>query len=145
MADENERPRIYVVVKGIVMNGNRTLLVCRNDYLTPEGLDWWEFPGGTLEFGETPEQTLVREMREETGLDVVPGRLLYVWSAQRPKNCQVIIITYLCECEDVSRVQVSDEHAGYMWADVPQMKEKLGQDLIKARDANDEWNACKSQ
>ena len=41
MADENERPRIYVVVKGIVMNGNRTLLVCRNDYLTPEGLDWW--------------------------------------------------------------------------------------------------------
>ena len=127
MADENERPRIYVVVKGIVMNGNRTLLVCRNDYLTPEGLDWWEFPG------------------EETGLDVVPGRLLYVWSAQRPKNCQVIIITYLCECEDVSRVQVSDEHAGYMWADVPQMKEKLAKDIIKALDANDAWNAFKSE
>jgi len=42
-------------------------------------------------------------------------------------------------------VQVSDEHAGYMWADVPQMKEKLAKDIIKALDANDAWNAFKSE
>ena len=38
----------------------------------------WSLPGGTLEFGESLETCLIREMREETGLDVAIERLLYV-------------------------------------------------------------------
>jgi len=38
----------------------------------------WSLPGGKLEDGETIAEALVREMKEETGLDVEPGRLLYV-------------------------------------------------------------------
>jgi mutator protein MutT len=38
----------------------------------------WSLPGGTLELGETLEDCIVREMKEETRLDVVIDRLLYV-------------------------------------------------------------------
>ncbi len=39
--------------------------------------EYWTLPGGGIEPGETPEQTAVREVKEETGLDVTMGNLLF--------------------------------------------------------------------
>ncbi|MEV4156922.1 NUDIX hydrolase [Nocardia salmonicida] len=51
---------------------NRVLLV------EPTYKDYWEIPGGVVENGESPYTAVVREIREELGLDVSPGRLLVV-------------------------------------------------------------------
>jgi ADP-ribose pyrophosphatase YjhB (NUDIX family) len=64
-----------VRVTGIVIEDGRLLLLNQD---TPGTGRSWSLPGGKLEDGETLAGALVREMREETGLDVEPGRLLYV-------------------------------------------------------------------
>ncbi|SMP42156.1 8-oxo-dGTP diphosphatase MutT [Desulfonatronum lacustre] len=61
------------VVAGIVWHGDRYLAVRR-----PEGkhmAGYWEFPGGKIEAGETPDQALARELREELGICVADSRL----------------------------------------------------------------------
>jgi ADP-ribose pyrophosphatase YjhB (NUDIX family) len=62
-------------VTGIVIEDGRLLLLNQD---TPNTGRSWSLPGGKLEDGETLAETLVRELKEETGLDVEPGRLLYV-------------------------------------------------------------------
>jgi ADP-ribose pyrophosphatase YjhB (NUDIX family) len=70
-------------VTGIVVENGRLLLLNQD---TDSGRSW-SLPGGKLENGETLARALVREMKEETGLDVEPGRLLYVCDHCQPRSC----------------------------------------------------------
>ncbi|MQA88434.1 MAG: NUDIX domain-containing protein [Streptosporangiales bacterium] len=58
----------------VVRDRDGRLLLIRRGH--PPGLGLWSLPGGRTEPGETDEQAVVREVREETGLDVVVGELV---------------------------------------------------------------------
>jgi 8-oxo-dGTP diphosphatase len=66
--------RTVPCVGAVVHDAEGRLLLIRRGHDPHAGL--WSVPGGRIEAGESPEQALVREVREETGLDVVPGRLV---------------------------------------------------------------------
>lgn len=55
----------------------------------------WEFPGGKIEPGETPEQALVREFQEELGITIVPGRALCEIN-HTYDHASVCLLPYLC-------------------------------------------------
>lgn len=106
--------RFAVVVKGIVLCAERALIIQRspNDSI---GANGWEFPGGKLEFGEMPHQALVREIREETGLDATIGDIQFVSSFFTSAARQVILLSYACTAIS-NAVVLSQEHIAFRWA-----------------------------
>ena len=56
------------VIAAIIRNNNKTLIARRRPNKHLGG--YWEFPGGKIENGETPEECLVREIKEELGVSI---------------------------------------------------------------------------
>ena len=78
----------------------------------------WDFPKGNIELGETPEQTALREIKEETGLDVelIPGfkeeiEYFYYREGRRTRKK---VIYFLAKAHNKD-VKISWEHKGYVW------------------------------
>jgi len=67
MTAEN-KPVVLVVAVALIDADGRVLIAKRPEGKTLAGR--WEFPGGKVAAGETPEATLIRELKEELGIDV---------------------------------------------------------------------------
>ncbi len=94
---------------------NRVLLALRTDR------NWWNLPGGSLNAGEAPWEGVVREVREETGLDVAVQRLLGVYS-KIDKNDLVLSF----ECQVLGgELTLNDEAADLKYFAVNELPEKL--------------------
>ena len=61
------------VVAAVIRRGDEIFATQRG---YGEFKDWWEFPGGKMEPGESPQQALVREIREELDAEISVGKLI---------------------------------------------------------------------
>lgn len=61
------------VVAGVIKDGERVFATQRG---YGDFKDFWEFPGGKIELGETPQQALARELKEELAIDVSVGEFI---------------------------------------------------------------------
>jgi 8-oxo-dGTP diphosphatase len=66
--------RVIPCVGAVIKDGDGRLLLIRRGHEPGKGL--WSIPGGRIEAGESDEEALIREVSEETGLIVTPGRLI---------------------------------------------------------------------
>lgn len=89
-----------LVVAGVLQRNGRIMA-----YQRPEGkllAGKWEFPGGKLEEGESPEQALERELMEELGVHVRVGKVLDVLrSAGGEKD--ILLMFYACQTDEEPR------------------------------------------
>ncbi len=74
---------VLLIASALIRQGTDVLLVRQRQRGTQQ--DYWSLPGGVVDPGELLSEAMVREVREESGLEVVdPGRLLYVVQHEKP-------------------------------------------------------------
>lgn len=104
-------PRKLVVAGLIIGEDGRILITQRRaDQALPLQ---WEFPGGKVEPGESPEAALVRELREEIGVTVAVGRIWDVLFHAYP-TFDLVMLVYACRITDGEPRAV--EVADLVWA-----------------------------
>ncbi len=103
---------IEVVAAIIVRNGH--VFATQRGY--GEWKDWWEFPGGKMESGESPKEALVREIREELDAEIEVGRLLETVEWDYPAF-HLTMHCFLCSMKSESMHLNEHEDAVWLSAD----------------------------
>jgi len=113
---ESARKQLLVVIALIRNEQGKILLQKRLDDLIPDADGKWEFPGGRIDFGESPEETLIRECREEIGCEIKVIKLLpliqsRVWRTSVGGEIQAIVLCYEAEIVE-GQARPSDKKVG---------------------------------
>lgn len=121
-------PKMVVAAKGIVEYEGKLLIVKRAEDDEVDG-GAWELPGGKIDFGEEPEAALIREIREEAGVGVTVGGIMYASSFLSDPARQVIILAYRCTA-DGEAVTLSFEHSDYRWVNPGELGDYLPEKIM---------------
>lgn len=108
-----KRPIVLVAAAALVDPDNRVLICRRPEGKSMAGL--WEFPGGKVEDGETPEAALVRELKEELSITVCESCLSpFTFASHTYETFHLLMPLFLCRKWEGDIVPV--EHPEIAWA-----------------------------
>lgn len=108
---------IMPVANAILKNGDN-ILILKRSAKSKYAPGFWQLPGGRLEFGETPMQALIREVKEEMGCVFIPtnGKVVCVGSQIiELKGDKFQLLTLVYEGSINGKVTISDEHSESKW------------------------------
>jgi 8-oxo-dGTP diphosphatase len=120
-------PRLFVATKAFINLGGKILLLREsNQYSEGTNAGFFDVVGGRIAPGERYDQSLLREIKEETGLKVEIGKPFFV-SEWRPavngEQWQVVGIFFECFAKS-EQVLLGDDHNEYKWIDPKNFKEE---------------------
>ena len=113
----------------VLVKDNKVLLV---QQIKESAKDLWSYPGGRVEEGETLEQAVVREVKEELGVELYNSTLFRTYRITTPIG-QLEINTFTGSIEDQEIILKEDELSAYAWYSLDQlmgMSNQLRSDIV---------------
>jgi 8-oxo-dGTP diphosphatase len=107
------------VVAAVIQHQNKILAVQRGPAKYAYISEKWEFPGGKMEAGETEEQTIIREIREELDMQIAVNAKLLTVEHTYP-DFHLTMHTYLCETEQCEPTLT--EHIDFKWLSLAELE-----------------------
>ncbi|MFH1582947.1 MAG: NUDIX hydrolase [Candidatus Falkowbacteria bacterium] len=110
-------PRVHCAAKAIIIDKNKFLVLkyAKGDFSI------WDLPGGGIKYGESPDQALIREVKEKTKLDIKINKILGVfWFFYHINNDQRVCLTYQCKITSNNKIDIlnnTDEESNEKFAD----------------------------
>ena len=125
--------------KALITNSNSEILLLKRLNKNVEDGFYWDFPGGLLEEGEVPQDSLKREVEEETGINNLKVNNFFYAVISDPKvnlnNANRIIFIYTCSPVSNQNIRISEEHVEYGWfspsTTAKYLVKRYGRDLAK--------------
>lgn len=118
-----------LAVDGAVLEKGKLLLVKR---AIEPFRDYWVLPGGHVEYGETVEKAIKREMKEELGVNVKIEGLLGVYSdPKRDPRCHTVSVTFLLKKER-GQIRLNGEASEFRFFKLDEVPSNIGFDHKKA-------------
>lgn len=104
------------IIVHVLIKSNKGYLLTKRSKLELTYLEYWDIPGGLVDYGELPRQALIRETLEEVGLNIIPTKIIHEDSNyDKEKDMIFIRLVYLCELkssiDDI--VLQEEEHTEY--------------------------------
>lgn len=103
-----------IIVHALIKTEKGYLVTKRSkEEVSPE---FWDIPGGLSEYGELPKEALIREVKEEVGLEIVPTKVIHEDSnLDKEKDLIFIRLVYLCELKsNINEIILQEEeHSEY--------------------------------
>jgi ADP-ribose pyrophosphatase YjhB (NUDIX family) len=127
----NNNSNIEVITRAVIISDGK-LVVCK-----AKGKDWYFLPGGHVEFGELAKGTLVREIKEEMGVDAVAGEFIDVieniYEQDGAKHHEINLV-FLVQMTDVKSIVSQEDHIDFEYIDTASLSDiKLLPDNLKRR------------
>lgn len=122
-----DNKKVYSAVKALIEKNGKFLVIEQEI----KGKKYIDLPGGKVDFGESPFDTLIREVKEEVFLDIEIIKPVGLWWFFRAVDGdQVVCSTFLCKTKeanvDLTKNPVNENITNYYWLD---KKELLERDL----------------
>ena len=125
----------HLSVLGVIARPDHRFLITRRVMSKQWAPGWWEVPGGGVRAGETSEEAVLREVKEETGLDVSGAEGGYVFSYHRENpgkgdNYFVDIYRFVLDFSETDVKLQEEETSDWMLADADEIRELAKQGIF---------------
>lgn len=128
--------KMFFSIKTLIVKNDTFLAV----YNLKDGRKLWDLPGGRMEFGETAEETLKREILEELNIEIKPIKVIDTWNYMHNDTCQITGIIYFSEMM-TDTIYLSDEHEGCEWIGFKQIDEIFSKDFLLEKMQLWDWDS----